>query len=467
MKTLRIRIVLSFSALLLLTIGALSLVFNFTIDGLFEKYAYHQREQQIKQIIKQVNALYIPSLLNYNIEGLELIGNAALQNGIIIHVQTINREIDWDISTHKSQECQLMLQNAEKNMHSRYPSFNGGYEQETFDLLYQGSQVGYLTIGYYGPYSLDDNELQLLDSLNKVLSGLGIVFLLSAIALGGYVATYLSKPIRTVVNATQEIAKGSYGTQINEKFNTIEVIDLISSVNEMSMALKVKDQQKRQMTADVAHELRTPLTNLQSHMEAIIDEIWEPTPDLIQSCHAEILRLTNIVNQLLELSQLEDCKIILNKDMLSVYEFIDGLFRDFVIAAKDKGITLNVDILNSSAYIFADVNRLKECMVNLIANAIQFTPRGGTITILYRTDAYADYLEVKDTGFGISPDDLPNLFERFYRVEKSRNQRTGGMGIGLSITKAIVDVHGGSISVQSAMGKGSTFTIALPKAPFV
>ena len=144
MKTLKIRIVLSFSALLLLTIGALSLVFNFTIDGLFEKYAYHQREQQIKQIIKQVNALYIPSLLNYNIEGLELIGNAALQNGIIIHVQTINREIDWDISTHKSQECQLMLQNAEKNMHSRYPSFNGGYEQETFDLLYQGSQVGYL-----------------------------------------------------------------------------------------------------------------------------------------------------------------------------------------------------------------------------------------------------------------------------------------------------------------------------------
>ncbi|MDD4511193.1 MAG: HAMP domain-containing sensor histidine kinase [Oscillospiraceae bacterium] len=463
MKSLRRKLVLSVSALLLLSIGALSLIFNYSIDGLFEEYAYYQQEQQVKQIVEQINAQYLPSIASYNMAGLEVIGNAALQSGIMVHVQTINKELDWDISTHKSQECQLMLQHTEENMHSRYPNFQGGLEQKEYDLFYQGVQVGYLTLGFYGPYSFNESELRLLNSLNGLIIGLGIVFLLAAIGLGSYIATRLTKPIRTVVKVTQKIAEGDYGTQITEQFHTSEVVTLIQAVNEMSVALRRKDQQKRQLTADVAHELRTPLSNLQSHMEAIIDEVWEPTPELFQSCHDEILRLTNIVNQLQELNQLEDGKIELNKSTFTVGELLDGLVRDFSMTAKEKGIVLMSDAPEPSANLSADLCRLKQCMINLIANAIHASADGGVITLAHRSQKDADYLAVADHGKGIPSEELPQIFERFYRVDKSRNQKTGGMGIGLSITKAIVEAHQGKIEVTSALGAGTTFTIILPK----
>ena len=463
MRSLRCKLIISIAALLLLSTGTLSVVFNYSIEGIFEKYAYYQREQKVKQIIEQINAQYMPDSASYNLEGIEVIGNAALQSGIIVHIQTINKELDWDISTHRSQECKLMLQHTEENMHNRYPDFQGGLAQEKHDLQFQGIPVGYLTLGFYGPYSFNDSELQLLNSLNSLMVGLGAVFLLVAIALGSYVATHLTKPIRTVVKATQEIANGGYGTQIKEKVNTSEVMALIQSVNEMSMELKVKEQQKRQLTADVAHELRTPLSNLQSHMEAVIDEVWEPTPELFQSCHDEILRLTNIVNQLQELTQFEDGKIRLNKSQLPICDLYNGLLMDFSMTTKDKGIILRVDIPNQSASLFVDTHRIKQCMINLIANALKATPRGGVITLLHYSEADVDCLEVVDNGNGISPEDMSQIFERFYRVDKSRNQKTGGMGIGLSITKAIVEAHQGEIHVTSKVGVGTTFTIILPK----
>lgn len=463
MRSLRGKLIVSVSILLLFSTGALSIIFNYSIDGLFKEYAYYQQEQRVEQIIEQINAQYLPDSQSYNMDGLEVIGNAALQGGIFVHVQTINKELDWDISTHKAQECQLMLQHAEQNMHSRYPTFQGGLEQKNYDLFYQGVQVGYLTLGFYGPYSFNESELQLLNALNSLLIGLGAVFLLAAIGLGSYVAAHLTKPIRTVVKATGEIAKGGYGTQITERCNTSEVRALIESVNEMSMALQRKEQQKRRLTADVAHELRTPLSNLQSHMEAIIDEVWEPTPELFQSCHDEILRLTKIVGQLQELNQFEDGRIDLKKSEFTIGDLYESLLTDFYMAAKDKGITLSADVPNPSASLLADMHRIKQCMLNLIANALQASSQGGVIILSHRSEALADYLTVEDHGIGVPPEELPQIFERFYRVDQSRNQKTGGMGIGLSITKAIVEAHQGEIFAASSADAGTTFTIVLPK----
>ena len=126
MRSLRCKLIISIAALLLLSTGTLSVVFNYSIEGIFEKYAYYQREQKVKQIIEQINAQYMPDSASYNLDGIEVIGNAALQSGIIVHIQTINKELDWDISTHRSQECKLMLQHTEENMHNRYPDFQGG-----------------------------------------------------------------------------------------------------------------------------------------------------------------------------------------------------------------------------------------------------------------------------------------------------------------------------------------------------
>ena len=140
--SLKTKLTVYFSVLLLFSLGSITILFNLTMDSLFAHYANDQRQSQIQQIIQQIEEQYLPESQGYNIDALEVIGNAALQNGLIVHVQARNGEVDWDISVHKAQECQIALQHAEENMHSRYPSFNGGYSEYTYDWVLQPLCVG-------------------------------------------------------------------------------------------------------------------------------------------------------------------------------------------------------------------------------------------------------------------------------------------------------------------------------------
>lgn len=462
MNTLKNKLLFSYLMISLLIVISLSVLFNLSLDKIFEQYAITQRKQQIDKIITQVNQQYLKETGLYNIDGLEVIGNAALQNGIMVHIQTVNKEIDWDIKLHKAQECQMLLQHIETNMHSRYPKFQGGYTEDNYDLKYNDKIVGYLTIGYYGPYSLNETEIALINTLNRSLMALGAIFLLIASALGIFMSIRITNPIASVIYTAQEIADGNFGTQTKESSSTKETADLITSINEMSLKLANKEQQKKQITADIAHELRTPLSNLLGHMETMIDGFWEPTTERLQSCHAEILRIIQIVEQLKELNLLESKRDLLDRENFEFSDLCKSLIKDFEVKARNKGIQLLVK-LPSPAPIYGDMNRLKQCMINLIANAINYTPTGGSVIVEYDKTEHHVILQVSDNGAGIHNNDLPHVFERFYRIDKSRNQMTGGMGIGLSITKAIVDAHGGTISVKSQLGIGSTFIISLPK----
>lgn len=462
MHTLKSKIIVTFTSVSLLIIVSLSILFNFSIDNIFKQYAFEQQKKQIEEIIIQVNEQYLEGTGLYDIDGLEVIGNAALQNGIIVHVQTINKEIDWDISRHKAEECKIVLQHAERNMHSRYPNFQGSYTEKRYDLTYNDNVTGYLTVGYYGPYSLDDNELMLINTLNRSLIGLGVIFLFIAIVLGVLITKNITTPITSVIQTSKKIAAGDYGTQTQESPNTKETAELIASVNAMSLALEKKEQQKKYITADVAHELRTPLNNLQSQMEAMIDKVWEPTTERLQSCYDEILRLIRIVLQLQELNRLESNFLQLEKSKFDFSELCESILYNFEIKAKQKDIRL-INQLPAPAPVYGDLQCLKQCMVNLMSNAIKYTGREGTVIIRYQQVNNRILLQIQDTGEGIPNEDLPYLFERFYRVDISRSQKTGGMGIGLSITKAIVEAHGGTISVESHVNIGSTFTISLPK----
>jgi len=244
MNTLKGKLITTYTVISLIIVVSLSVLFNLFIDRIFEQYALNQQKKQIEGIITQVNQQYLEKSGLYNIEGIAVIANAALQNGIMVHVQTINNEIDWDIRQHKAQECQVLLQHAETNMHSRYPNFQGGYAEDTYDLEYKGKLTGYLTVGYYGPYSLGDNELLLIDELNRVLILLGSFFLVLSVILGIIMAKRIAKPITSVISTSKMIADGNYGTRVTESSTTRETTDLIISINEMSKALATKEQQK-------------------------------------------------------------------------------------------------------------------------------------------------------------------------------------------------------------------------------
>lgn len=367
-----------------------------------------------------------------------------------------------DISIHKAQECQIALQHAEENMHSRYPSFNGAYSETTYDLSSDGTLTGYLTVGYYGPYALDDDALILLNTLNRVTLGLGIAFLLVAMVLAFFAARRIARPISATVEVTRSIAEGDYGRKIETKTKTKELASLMQSVNEMSETLKLREQQKRRMTADVAHELRTPLTNLQSHVEAVIDGIWEPSPELFQGYREEILRLTRLVEQLQELSNLESGQIILHLEPMSVAELLEDIRLDFLARFQNKGVAFELDTTPEGLAMVCDQDRIKQCLTNLVSNALRATPESGIVRLEGRQEKDLIQLSVSDTGEGIPEEHLSQLFERFYRVDPSRSQQTGGMGIGLAITKSIVEAHGGTITAESVIGKGSKFTICIP-----
>jgi len=462
MGTLKSKLIISYAVIAFLVVVCLSMLFNIFIDKIFENYAIGQRNSQIKAIVEQVDEQYIESSGLYNVEGVQIVAGSALQNGIMVHVETLNKEIDWDIRQHKAQECRILLQHAETNMHSRYPNFQGGYQEDTYDLKYSGKLVGYLTVGYYGPYSLKSSELSLIGALNRTLIILGIVFLGLSVIVGVVMAKRISSPISCVIRASQKIADGDYGAKVAGFSTMRETAELIESINEMSRALVVKELQKKQITADVAHELRTPLFNLLGNMEAMIDQVFAPTPDRLQNCHQEITRLTKIVDQLQELNIME------NNPSLSMNRFdfsnlCKPLLSDFEVAAKSKGVRI-ITKLPAKAPVYGDIYRIKQCMMNLIFNALNYTPEGGTITVEYEGQEDQICLRVRDDGTGISPEDLPHIFERFYRSDRSRSQRSGGVGIGLSITRAIVEAHEGTISVDSKIGSGTLFTILLPFA---
>ena len=225
---------------------------------------------------------------------------------------------------------------------------------------------------------------------------------------------------------------------------------------------KVDKTYLQQITSDIAHELRTPLTNLQGYLEAILDGIWEADNERIHECYVEVIRLNKIVDELQELSLLEDFDFILHKEKFDFKELCLSVIRSFELASQEKNISVRL-ILKTDAPILADYNRLKQVLINLISNAIKYSYENGIVIISYNVKKGNYIIEVTDNGIGIPKEELPLIFERFYRTDKSRSKKTGGTGIGLAITKAIIKKHNGSIVASRSNKLGTTFIIKLPK----
>ena len=285
---------------------------------------------------------------------------------------------------------------------------------------------------------------------------------LAALLVSLFLSRRIVAPVRTLTKASQHIAEGHYAERVGVD-GTDEIAQLAIRFNQMAMQLEQVESMRRQLIGDVTHELRTPLTSIKGYMEGLVDGVLPSTPETFNQIHREADRLSRLVDDLQELSWVEAKAYSLDIRSVVVSSLVQTTVKRLSPQAAAKRINLRSKIPTDLPPLQADEDRITQVLVNLVANAIQYTPEDGDVTISAARHVDEIYISVQDTGVGIPPEHLANLFTRFYRVDKSRSRNAGGgSGIGLTIAKHLIEGHGGRIWVESrGEGQGSTFTFSL------
>jgi len=285
---------------------------------------------------------------------------------------------------------------------------------------------------------------------------------LAALLVSLFLSRRIVAPVRTLTNASQLIAEGHYDKRV-DVHGSDEIAQLAARFNQMAEQLEHVESMRRQLIGDVTHELRTPLTSIKGYMEGLVDGVLPSTPETFEQIHHEADRLSRLVDDLQELSRVEAKAYALDIRSMTVSNLVQTTVKRLSPQATAKRISLHSNLPADLPPLQADEDRITQVLVNLVANAIQYTPEGGDVTISAMRQADEIRISVKDTGVGIPPEHLANLFTRFYRVDKSRSRNAGGgSGIGLTIAKHLVEAHGGRIWAESqGDGQGSTFTFSL------
>lgn len=322
--------------------------------------------------------------------------------------------------------------------------------------------VGILYVAHGDFPGISGAALQITyDTIGRFFLWGGLIAVGIAILLTFFLSRRILSPVKALIGAARQFGKGDFSKRVDAKGKS-ELSELAHSFNSMADNLEHAQRLRQNMVADVAHELRTPLSNLKGYLEALKDGVIKPNRATIQSLNEEAASLSRLVADLQELS-------LADAGELKIYvqpEDISKLIKETVTIlrpnAAAKGLKLATDIKARLPMLNIDADRIKQVLRNLLENAIAHTGKGSKITITAHQVDKMISISITETGEGIPPEDLPFIFERFYRVDKSRARTTGGSGLGLTIAKRLVETHGGNIEVKSEVGKGSCFTFTLP-----
>jgi signal transduction histidine kinase len=267
--------------------------------------------------------------------------------------------------------------------------------------------------------------------------------------------------LKNVYDLANQISLGKRDITIPVK-GPEEVRRLAATLNEMSKELKKQEDWRHHLMEDLAHELRTPLTSLLSQIEAIVDGVYEADNERMQDIYEELIRLSRLVNDLERLSEAEGARFTMNIRRTNMVQLAKRVYSNYLPVARSKSIKLNFESANVPCYAEVDRDKIVQVISNLVLNAIKYTPEGGKVTLGVDWNVNETIIYCEDNGMGISEQDLPYIFNRLYRADKSRSRFSGGVGLGLSIAKALVEAHDGKIEAESQLGKGSRFTVTLP-----
>lgn len=440
-NSLRFRLIISFIAVILVTIGSISIFVN--QRALSELRRFEESREQIltERMVFELSRYY---LWHGDWEGIQpFVGQVASLYGQRIVLTDARGKVIAD------SEADLLGEQYQ-------PESSGS----VISPKWSGRTLGTLYISPRLP--TDPISLMRLSApiIRYTIWG-GLIAAGIALAITFFLSKRISDPVRKLTLATRHLGKGDLSQRVHIKDRS-EVGELAQAFNSMAEDLEHDKQVQQNMIADVAHEIRTPLSNITGYLEAIRDGVIEPDRNIIRSLSEEAFLLSRLVEDLQELSLAEVGELKLARRYEDVAKIVMEVMVSVMGKAEEKGVIVLKNISQNLPEAYIDPHRISQVLRNLLENAIAHTRKGDEIIVDVSQKDDRVEISVSDTGEGILPDELPRIFERFYRVDKSRTRATGGSGLGLTIARRLVEAHGGWIRAESEPGKGSRFYLNIP-----
>lgn len=462
-RTIKWQLLLSFVSLSFILVGAFSWITLNLLESHFADYVRERQESELEEYSTDLENLYQQNgTWEENSQAIQRVGRNALQQSVIVRIFDEDGQLLWSPSASEEEDAKNKVQDHLLHMEQMVGGMESDYVQSRSPLYDGTEEIGMMEIQSVGPYAYTEHDALFISDMESKLVLVAFFSLLIPLFFALLVAKKLSSPIVTINDFTKEIAKGHYSSLSLEETGIREIDDLLVSVNDLSLQLQHQQKIRNRLSSDIAHEIRTPLTTLKGNIEAMIDGVWEISEERLYRCYEEVSRITRLIGEIDRINELESQESQLQKTTFDLTELAQQIVDNFQpMLVENK---LNCSASGDRVFISADRDKIHQVLTNLLANAIKFTPSGGRIDLYVSQSKGTTSFRIIDNGQGIPPEEVGQIFERFYMAEPSRNSKLGGQGIGLSIVKGIVNAHQGTISVDSIYGKGTTFTINLPKA---
>lgn len=328
-------------------------------------------------------------------------------------------------------------------------------------IMVDGEKVGTVLVCVPGSETLltkFDEDFR--DKSYNAMIFAALIALIIAMVMGAIFARTIAAPVKKITNAAKALKEGDYSARTGMT-GSDEIARLGNMFDLMADSVESNRKLERRLVTDVAHELRTPLMAIQSTVEAMIDGVFKPDAERLETLNSEVQRLSRLVDALLKLSRLESRTKPIEQKKVDLTEMLSSVVQTHQAYIHDAGLNLEFEY-DPHVYVFGDADLLRQATANLISNAVRYTPEGGTITIMARKGDLMGQIVVKDTGIGLTPEEAKLVFQRFWRADSGRARATGGLGIGLSVVKEIVEQHNGWVRVEGRPNEGACFTIYIP-----
>lgn len=341
------------------------------------------------------------------------------------------------------------------------PSFSSTSKFATANIVYDNQAVGSVRVWVNGSETLlrqADEEFR--NNSYQAMVFATVLAIVLASLIGFLFARNLVRPINCMTKTAKAIKEGDLSAR-TKLHGDDEIARLGETFDAMADSVERDRELERRLTTDVAHELRTPLMAIQSTVEAMVDGVFEADEERLETVNSEVQRLSRLVDAILKLSRLENRSTPMKKEVVDVGDLISGIVSTHEAFVSDSGLTLTYE-MEKGVKVVGDADMIRQATANLISNAVRYTPEGGHITVRVKRGDIMAAIMVQDTGIGLSPEEAKMVFSRFWRADAGRNRESGGLGIGLSVVKEIVDRHHGWVQVEGRQGEGACFTIHIP-----